>query len=121
MFDFEIAFYLYKMSKIQKIFLDSQYKAKAYYSAAMALDAYENYVEQMYRKQSLREIPFVGNKIEKSIIEIIETGELSELKEYEERFGIEDYSLLLSYGLSDALQKKIIGLSVKSVYPLLYR
>ncbi|MDY3745734.1 MAG: PHP domain-containing protein, partial [Lachnospiraceae bacterium] len=52
-------------------------------------------------------------------IEIIETGELSELKEYEERFGIEDYSLLLSYGLSDALLKKIIGLSVKSVYPLL--
>lgn len=119
MFDFEIAFYLYKMSKIQKLFLDSQYKAKAYYSAAMALDAYDNYVEQMYRKQSLQEIPFVGNKIEKSIIEIIETGELSELKEYEERFGIEDYSLLLSYGLSDTLQKKIIGLSVKSVYPLL--
>ena len=119
MFDFEVAFYLYKMSKIQKFFLDSQYKAKAYYSAAMALDAYDNYVEQMYRKQSLREILYVGNKIEKSIIEIIETGELSELKKYEERFGIEDYSLLLSYGLPDALQKKIIGLSVKSVFPLL--
>lgn len=119
MYDFEIAFYLYKMAKIQSIFLNSQYKAKAYYSAAMALDAYDYYVESMYHKQSLKKIPFVGNKIEKSIIEIIETGELSELKEYEERYGIEDYSLLLSYGLSDTLLKKLIGLSVISVYPLL--
>lgn len=119
MYDFEIAFYLYKMAKIQSVFLDSQYKAKAYYAAAMALDAYDNYIERMYRKQSLKDIPFVGNRIEKCIIEIIETGKLSELQEYEERFDIEDYSLLLSYGLSDALLKKIIGLSVKSVNSLL--
>lgn len=119
MYDFEIAFYLYKMAKVQSVFLNSQYKAKAYYAAAMALDAYDNYIERMYRQQSLKDIPFVGNRIEKCVIEIIETGELSELQEYEERFGIEDYSLLLSYGLPDALLKKLIGLSVKSVYSLL--
>ena len=112
MYDFEIAFYLYKMAKIQSIFFNSKYKAKAYYSAAMALDAYDYYVDRMYHEQSLKKIPFVG-------IEIIETGELSELKEYEERFGIKDYSLLLCYGLPDVLLRKIIGLSVKSVYPLL--
>lgn len=119
MYDFEIAFYLYKMAKFQSIFLNSQYKAKAYYSAAMALDAYDHYVERMYNEHSLQKIPFVGKKIEKCIIEIIETGELLELKEYERKFGIEDYSLLLSYGLPDALLKKMIGLSVKSLYPLL--
>lgn len=119
MYDFEIAFYLYKMAKIQSVFFDSQYKAKAYYSAAMALDAYDRYAEKMYYQQLLKEIPYVGNKIEKSIKEIIETGELSDLKEYEKKFEIKDYSLLLGYGLPDALLKKIIGLSVKSVYSLL--
>lgn len=119
MYDFEIAFYLYKMAKIQNIFLDSQYRAKAYYSAAMALDAYDNYVESMYNKQSLREIPFVGKKIEKCIIEIIETGGLSELNEYEKRFEIKDYSLLLSNGIPDVLLKKLIKMSVKTVNCLL--
>ena len=119
MYDFEIAFYLYKMAKIQGVFLDSKYKSKAYYSAAMALDAYDCYIEKMYYKKELRLIPFVGSKIEKSIIEIIETGEWQELKELESKFDIHDYSLLLSYGLSDALLKKLINLSVKSVYSLL--
>lgn len=119
MYDFEIAFYLYKMAKIQNIFLDSPYRAKAYYSAGLALDAYSHYVEKMYKEHSLKTIPFVGNKIEKSIIEIIETGSLAELQEYERQFGIKDYSLLLSYGLSDALIKKLFGLSITSAYYLL--
>ena len=46
MFDFEIAFFMYKMSRIQQIFLDSKYKAKAYHLAGMALDAYNRYVEE---------------------------------------------------------------------------
>lgn len=119
MFDFEIAFYLYKMAKIQSVFHESQYSAKAYYSAARAIDSYSNYIEKMAHENLLRELPFVGKKIEKSIYEIIETGELLELKEYEEEYGIEDYSLLLSYGLSDALIKKLYDLSVKSAYSLL--
>lgn len=119
MFDFEIAFYLYKMAKIQKIFLNSMYKAKAYYSAALAVDAYSCYVAEMYKNNSLQKIPFVGKKIEKSIIEILETGNLQELREYEKRFDIKDYSLILSSGLSDILLKKLIDLSIKSVDDLL--
>lgn len=119
MFDFEIAFYLYKMAKIQKIFLDSQYKAKAYYNAALAIDAYSSYVEEMYRQNSLQKIPFVGTKIEKCIIEILETGEFRELKEYEKEYGIKDYSLILSAGLSENLIKKLLGVSIKSAYELI--
>lgn len=118
MLDFEIAFYLYKMAAFQRI-LDSQYRAKAYYSAAMALDAYSTYVEKMYHTCSLREIPFVGKKIEKCIIEIIETGRLIELEEYEKRFHINDYSLLLSHGLSDQLIKKLFHRHITSAEQLL--
>ena len=118
MFDFEIAFYLYKMSAIQKILLDSKYKAKAYYSAALAIDAYGNYVEKMYRENLLQDIPFIGSKIEKVIIEIVETGEFQELIQYEKEYQIKDYSLLLSNGLQDNLLKKLFSLNIRSVYDL---
>ena len=119
MYDFEVAFFLYKMSKIQSVFFDSQYKAKAYFAAAMAVDAYDRYIEEMYDKNELRQIPHVGSKIEACIIEILETGGLAELRTYEETFGICDYSLLLSFGLSDKLIKKLWGLSITSGEDLL--
>lgn len=119
MFDFEIAFYLYKMAKVQKIFLNNIYKAKAYYSAALAVDAYDCYVTEMYKNDALQEIPFIGKKMEKSIIEILETNELQELMEYEKMFDIKDYSLILSNGLSENLLKKLVDLSIKSVDDLL--
>lgn len=119
MFDFEIAFYLYKMAKIHSVFLDSKYKAQAYYSAAMAIDSHNVYVAKMYREHKLQDIPYVGKKIEKCIIEIIETGRLQELKDYEEEFQIKDYTLLLSSGLSDNLIKKLWYMSVHSAEDLI--
>ena len=73
----------------------------------------------MYEKNELRKIPHVGSKIEACIIEILETGQLAELKTYEETFGIYDYSLLLSFGLSDKLIKNLWELSVSSGEDLL--
>lgn len=42
MYDFEIAFYLYKMSRLLEIFERNKYKAEAYFKAAMAIDSYSN-------------------------------------------------------------------------------
>lgn len=114
MYDFEIAFHLYKMSKIHSLFFKSQYKARAYYNAAMALDAHNVYVRQMYGANKLQDIPHVGVKIEKCIVEIIETGVLHELEEYEKEFHISDYTLLLSNGLSDTLIQKLWQESIHS-------
>ncbi len=114
MFDFEIAFYLYKMSKIQSVLLDSKYKAKAYFSAAMAIDAHDTYVQTMYELHELKNIPYVGNSIERYIAEIIETGEWKELKRYEDEFKIKDYSLLLAHGLSEVIIKKLWDVSIRS-------
>lgn len=115
MYDFEIAFYLYKMARLQDILLDSNYRAKAYHSAAMAMDAHDNYVEEMYKKGTLQCIPYVGSKIEKCIVEIIETGELQELKLIEEEYKVKDYTLLLSSGLPDKLIKKLWEMSITTV------
>ena len=119
MFDFEIAFYLYKMAAYQNLFFDSPYRAKAYKTAAQALDAYDTYIEQMYHEGKLRDFPYVGDRIEKCIVEVIETGKLEKLEEYEREYGIKDYSLLLSHGLSDKLLKKLIQYQVTSAYQLL--
>lgn len=121
MFDFEVAFYLYKMSKIQEVFLDSKYSSKAYFSAAMAIDAYETLTEELYRENRLREIAHVGAKIEKCITEIIETQRFTELEELENRFSIEDYSLLLSQGLSVKLLRKLWNLGIKNTDTLRLR
>ena len=119
MFDFEIAFYLYKMAAYQKFFLDSQYSARAYFSAAMALDAYDTYVEKMYHQNELKKFPSVGEKIEKCIIEIIETGKLEKLQDYEKQYNIKDYSLLLCHGLPDKLIKRLLQYQITSAYQLL--
>ena len=115
MFDFEVAFYFYKLARIQSIFFNSKYKAKAFHAAAMALDSHDIYVTRMYEQQKLRDISYVGEKIEQRIIEIIEQGDLRELREYEKEFGIRDYSILLSSGLSDAIIKKLWHLNIHSV------
>ena len=118
MFDFEIAFYLYKMAAYQNLVFDSPYRTKAYKTAAQALDAYGTYVEQMYHEGKLRDFPYVGDRIEKCIVEIIETGKLEKLEEYEREYGIKDYSLLLSHGLSDKLLKKLYRYQITSAYQL---
>ncbi len=118
MFDFEIAFYLYKMARIQSVFLDSKYKAKAYFSAAMAIDAHDTYVQTMYRSHELKNIPYVGNSIGKCIAEIIESGEWQELKKYEEEYQIKDYSLLLIHGLSELIIKKLWEGAIRSIKDL---
>ena len=120
MYDFEIAGYFYKMAKIQNIFLNSPYRAKAYYAAAVAIDSYDCYIETMYRDNRLLEIPFVGTKIKKCIEEIIETGKLVELESYEEQYNISDYSLILCHGLSDSMIKRLSELSVESIDCLLH-
>ena len=114
MFDFEIAFYLYKMSKIYKVLVQSKYQAKAYYNAAMALDAHNCFVEKVYRQGKLRDIPYVGKKIEQCIVEIIETGHLGELEDLEKKFGIWSYDILLGYGLSAKIISSLFARSIQS-------
>lgn len=112
MFDFEIAYYFYKLSKIYSIFEKSKYKAKSFHSAALSLDAYDNYVEEVYSEGNLQQIPYVGKGIEKRICEIIETNSLRELQELEGKYEIHDYSLLLAHGLSDALTERLYHLNI---------
>lgn len=76
MFDFEIAQFLYRVDYLFTYFHDSNYKARAYYKAALAVDGYGKAIQDLYYSKSLKDLPNIGKSIEKNIIEVIETNHL---------------------------------------------
>lgn len=107
MYDFEIAFYLYKISRLLEIFEDNKYRAAAYFKAAMAVDSYSTFITKLYESDSLKSIEGIGNSSAHIIKELIETGKCLELEKLETKYGIEDYSLILSLGLNPKIIRNL--------------
>jgi histidinol phosphatase-like PHP family hydrolase/predicted nuclease with RNAse H fold/dephospho-CoA kinase len=119
MFDFEIAQFFYNTSKILSVFEDSKYRTKAYYRAAMAIDSYSTYITELYKKGELQTIDAIGQSIEKQIGEIIETGELIQLRRLEKQYSIKSYDLLFYRGIGDQTKKKLFASGVYTVDELI--
>lgn len=118
MFDFEIAFYLYKISRLLEIFEESKYKAKAYFNAAMAVDSYSTFVTETCKIDGLKNIEGIGNSSVRIIKSVIETGKCTELEKLEIEYNLEDYSLILSHGLSTKIIRKLFDNDIKTVSQL---
>lgn len=118
MYDFEVAFYLYKMSRLLEIFERNKYKSKAYFKAAMAVDSYSTFITEVYKTDSLKAIEGIGNSSARIIREVLETGRCQELEMIEKQYNVEDYSLILSYGLSTSTIRKLLHNNIKTVSEL---
>ena len=118
MFDFEIAFYLYKMSRILEIFENNKYKSKAYFKAAMAVDSYSEFITDTYQQNNLKSIESIGDSSARIIKEIIETGRCLELEEMESQYNICDYSLILVHGLKAKVIKKLFDYNIRTISQL---
>lgn len=118
MYDFEIAFYLYKMSRLLEIFEKNKYKSKAYFKAAMAVDSYSKFITEVYKTNSLKNIEGIGNSSARIIKEVIETGRCQDLEQFEKQYDVEDYSLILSHGLSINIIRKLLYNNIKTVSQL---
>lgn len=118
MFDFEIAFYLYKMSRLLEIFEENKYKTEAYFKAAMAVDSYSTFITEAYKTDSLKNIEGIGDSSARIIKAVIETGKCSELEKLEKEYNVEDYSLILSHGLSTRILRKLFNNNIKTVSQL---
>lgn len=118
MYDFEIAFYLYKISRILEIFENNKYRTEAYFKAAMAVDSYSTFITEAYQSGSLKSIECIGNSSTRIIKALIETGRCLELEKLEEKYQIEDYSLILSYGLSTKTIRTLFNNNIKTVSQL---
>ena len=115
MYDFEIAFYLYKISRLLEIFEDNKYRAAAYFKAAMSVDYYSKFITKVYEENSLKSIEGIGNSSARIIKELIETGRCPELEKLETKYGIEDYSLILSHGLSQKIIRNLFSQKIRTV------
>lgn len=115
MYDFEIAFYLYKISRLLEIFENNKYRAAAYFKAAMAVDSYSKFITKVYEENSLKSIEGIGNSSARIIKELIETGRCPELEKLETKYGIEDYSLILSHGLSQKIIRNLFSQKIRTV------
>src|SRR3989344_6544668 len=80
----EIFFEIADLLELQNV----QWKPRAYRNAAISIQALPQDIEELYRQKKLREIPGVGENIEKKIIEIIETGKPGFLQELRKKFPI---------------------------------
>lgn len=118
MFDFEIAFYLYKISRILEIFENNKYKSKAFYNAGMAIDAYGIYTQNLIVNGDIRSIEGIGESSAKLIKEVLMTGECAELNRLEKIYNISDYSLILTHGLKTRLIKKLFDKEIKNIKTL---
>lgn len=115
MYDFEIAFYLYKMSRLLEIFEENKYRSEAYFKAAMAVDSYSKFITNLYEADSLKDIEGIGSSSARIIKAVIETGRCPELEYLEMEYGIEDYSLILSHGLSSKIIRNLFQKKIKTV------
>lgn len=118
MFDFEVAFYLYKMSRLLEVFERNKYKSVAYFKAAMAVDSYSTFITEAYKTDSLKVIEGIGDSSARIIKEVLETSRCQELEMLEEKYDIEDYSLILSHGLGTSTIRKLLYNNIKTVSQL---
>lgn len=118
MFDFEVAFYLYKISRLLEIFENNKYKSSAYFKAAMAVDSYSEFITDTYQQGRLKSIEGIGDSSARIIKEVIETGRCLELERLELKYDICDYSLILVHGLSTKIIRKLFDHGIKTVSQL---
>lgn len=118
MFDFEVAFYLYKISRLLEIFENNKYKSSAYFKAAMAVDSYSEFITDTYQQGRLKSIEGIGDSSARIIKEVIETGRCLELERLELKYDVCDYSLILVHGLSTKIIRKLFDHGIKTVSQL---
>ena len=95
----EISKLLYDIAEILEL-QNVQFKPRAYRRAAQGIESHPNDIEELYKENSLRTIPGVGESIEAKIKEYLETGEISYLDELRKD---------LPPGIVDLLQIEGIG------------
>jgi histidinol phosphatase-like PHP family hydrolase/predicted nuclease with RNAse H fold/dephospho-CoA kinase len=118
MFDFEIAFLLYKMSRILEIFENNKYKSRAFFIAGMAVDAYNVYFQKLYSEDKIKSIEGIGDSSSRIIKEIIETGKCKQLLELEKQYDIIDYSLILTHGIGSKTIRNLFSHGIKTIEQL---
>ncbi|MEM2935010.1 MAG: DNA polymerase/3'-5' exonuclease PolX, partial [Candidatus Thermoplasmatota archaeon] len=84
-----------------------EFKPRAYRKAAQNIESFSIDIEELYKKNELKNIPGVGKSIEEKIREYLETGRISKLEEMRKRIPIDIESLSKIEGLGPKMIKAL--------------
>lgn len=88
-----IASVLFELADYSEMEDDLPYRARAYRRAAQAINSLDDDVESLWKEGTLKEIPGVGDNIEKKIDEILRTEKLQTLEKMKKATPVEVASL----------------------------
>lgn len=95
---------------------DQPYRARAYRRAAQTIDATAEPIEELWKEKRLRDLPGVGENIEKKIDEILRTGKLATLEKIKSRIPADVPSLTKVEGIGPKTVKILYSqLNVKNI------
>jgi DNA polymerase (family 10) len=86
---------------------DQPYRSRAYRRAAQTIDSLEENIEEVAEKGALKEIPGIGDAIEKKVVEIIQTGKLQSLEKLKQKNPIDVTSLTKVEGIGPKTVKML--------------
>jgi DNA polymerase (family 10) len=86
---------------------DQPYRARAYRRAAQTISTMDEDIEEIANKSALREIPGIGEGIEKKIVEILKTGKLQTLEKMKQRNAVDVTSLTKVEGIGPKTVKAL--------------
>ena len=86
---------------------DQPYRARAYRRAAQTISSLEEDIEDISQKGALREIPGIGEGIEKKVVEILNTGKLQTLEKMKQRNAVDVTSLTKVEGIGPKTVKAL--------------
>ena len=86
---------------------DQPYRARAYRRAAQTIKSIEEDIEQIAKEGNLKEIPGIGDAIEKKIKEILETGKLTSLDKLKQSTPVDVASLTKVEGIGPKTVKDL--------------
>jgi DNA polymerase (family 10) len=86
---------------------DQPYRARAYRRAAETIEALSEDIEKIAKEGKLKDLPGIGEAIEKKILEILRTGNLETLEKMKKKGPIDVSSLLRVEGIGPKTVKSL--------------
>jgi DNA polymerase (family 10) len=86
---------------------DQPYRARAYRRAAQTIGTMDDDIEEISKKGALRQIPGIGEGIEKKIVEILKTGKLQTLEKMKQRNAVDVTSITKVEGIGPKTAKAL--------------
>lgn len=114
-----VARILYELADFTELEDDMPYRARAYRRAAQTIETMQDDVESLWNAGTLKDLPGVGENIERKIDEILRTGKLETLDKIKARIPVDVPSLTRVEGIGPKTVKQLYAqLKIRNITDL---